>query len=49
MKIRRGYDRKFYAVFRDEMAMERWLWLFNGIFRRQVCCVDGYYNAFYLF
>lgn len=48
MRIKRGYDGGFYAVFKDEPSAMKWQWLFCGLLRRQYICFGAPYNAFEL-
>lgn len=49
MKIRKGIDKHWYAVFPSNYDAERWEWLFIHVLRRRVACFGQYENAYLLF
>lgn len=48
MKIKRGIDKRFYAVFNSEDDAEHMAWFYQGILRGKWACFNGYLNAFKL-
>lgn len=48
MRIKRGIDGKFYAVFKDEDSADKLAWLFGKLLRRHAACFGGYFNAWRL-
>lgn len=46
MKIRKGIDGNYYAVYKDEMTAAKWSWLFYNILRCPVSCFGQFNNAY---
>lgn len=49
MKIRKGCYGGYFVVFPDNVAAEKWDWLFWKILKRPIACYGQFENAYHLF